>query len=169
MKSRKTLMTLGVIVAVLILGVGYATISNIELNINGTAAATASDDNFKVAFDSTVTPTKSEKTTDATISDDSTAVMTVEGLTTSGETATATYTIKNSSDDLSASLTAAVTQVAGDYAEYFEVTTDMNTATTVAAGNSTTITVTVKLKKTPAKDIEAQNFKVTITAEPVAA
>jgi len=179
MKSRKTLMTLGVIVAVLILGVGYATISSIELNINGTAAVITSQNDFKVQFDTDGTV---ETSTDATIAksttetvnvvtgaytNETTATMTVN-LNSDNRTATATYTIENLSTDLSANLVAEVTQVSGTYADYFNVTQTL-ASSTVAAGASTTIVVQVDLKKVPATDIDAQTFTVKITASPVVA
>lgn len=71
--------------------------------------------------------------------------MNVNGLTAKGDTATATYTIANTSADLSAVLSA-TTSNTND--EFFKVTQNIAKGT-VAAGDSTTITVTVELIKTP--------------------
>lgn len=163
MKSKKTLMTLGVIVAVLVLGVGYAAITDINLNINGTAAATPSDDNFSVIF--TGTPSTSGDTVSASITDDLTATMTVTGLTTTGDTATASYTIKNASEELSATVEQGT--ITNDNETYFEVTTDWTT-TTLAADGSKTVTVTVKLIKTPIED-QSATFTIPFTATAVLA
>ena len=44
MKKRKTFIAMALVIAVLVLGVGYAAISNITLNVNGTANVTANAD-----------------------------------------------------------------------------------------------------------------------------
>jgi len=172
MKQRKTLVTLGLVVAILVLGVGYA-MSNIELSINGKVSATVSDENFKVAFDGTPSTTTSstDVTAEASITADTNnlaAEMTVSNLSTIGDKATATFTIKNSSTDLGADLSAVITQVSGTYKDYFKVSVNeaWNDTVSVAAGQSTTIEVTVELIKTPIEAINDQTFSVAITATP---
>ena len=52
MKNKKGLSTLIIVlVAIIVLGIGYAVIENITLTINGSATATANDANFKVIFE----------------------------------------------------------------------------------------------------------------------
>ena len=46
-----------VLIAVITLGIGYATIANIVLSINGTASGSVDSNNFNVHFDRSVTPT----------------------------------------------------------------------------------------------------------------
>lgn len=171
MKRTKIYVMIAVIIAVLILGIGYAAISNITLNINGTASATTADENFKVKFDGTVTPTSTVPdgvegaTATGTITNDTTATIAVSGLTTKDQTATVTYTILNDSPELSANLAASVKTNNND--EYFDVTTSL-AKTTLAKGETTTLTVTVKLKKTPIAD-QTTNITVGIEASPVVA
>lgn len=151
-----------VIVAILIIGVGYAAISNITLNITGTAAATPNDANFAVAFSGTPTVSDATKVT-AAVTDEENATINVTGLIAKGDIATATYTIQNTSADLSAELSATVTN---SNEEYFEVTYDLG-ATNIAKGAATTITVTVELIKTPITDSVSSTVGVQIIAEPV--
>ena len=60
MKNNSTrVVGLVLIVAVLLVAIGYAAITSVTLNINGTANATTNSDNFVVRF--TGTPTVSDK------------------------------------------------------------------------------------------------------------
>ena len=164
MKSNSTrVVGLVLIVAVLLVAIGYAAITSVTLNINGTANATTNSDNFVVRFTGTPTVSDRSKVT-ATLSttDQLKATMNVEGLTAKGDTATATYTIENASPDLSAALTATTSNT---NTEYFDVTYAFAKGT-IAHGETTTITVTVELKKTPIKDNVSSDIGVVITAEP---
>lgn len=165
MKNRKTLITLGVIVAVLMLGVGYAVISDINLSINGNATATTSDENFKVVFDNSATTVSDDTKVTATVDKGQlTATMTVTGLTTTGDTATATYTIKNNSTELSALVSQDSTKITNDNKTYFDITTNWE-ETTLAHGGSKTVTVTVKLIKTPATEDQTATFTIPFVAK----
>lgn len=164
MKKRNTYVGLVLLVAVLMLGIGYAAISNITLNIGGTAKAVISDENFKVKF--TGTPEVSDADLiSASISNDTTATINVDSFTAKGQTATATYTILNDSADLSASI--AVPTITNSNTEYFAVTTDWDAAKTVAAQGTTTITVTVELIKTPIDSDQEAGINVSLVASPV--
>lgn len=163
MKKRRTFIIIAMLIGVLLLGIGYAVISNVTLRIEGTAAASANAENFKVKF--TGTPTKSDETkvTEAIIVDELNAKIKVEGLTAKGDKATATYTVLNNSEDLTANLGATITN---NNEEYFSVTKEL-AASSITAGNTTTITVTVELLKTPIDaDVTAQ-IGVEVAAEPV--
>ena len=143
MKNKSLVVGAVIVAAVVILGVAYAAISNITLTINGSAAATPSDANFTVKFSGT--PTKTGKTTEATITDDHTATLKVEGL--SAKLATPAIACSNT--------------------EYFEVTTDYAASNnTITAGSSTTLTVTVRLIKTPIEALDPATVSVGITASP---
>lgn len=50
MKKTSKIIMLSLVVAALLLGIGYAAIQNITLNISGTATADPSQTNFKVSF-----------------------------------------------------------------------------------------------------------------------
>ena len=154
------------LIAVILVGIAYAAITNVTLNINGTGSAQAGKDNFVVEFIGEPT-TGGKGTTTATIntSKRTEGTMNVEGLTAKGDTATATFTVQNSSQDLSADLTAKATSSNEDY---FEVRCQIED-TTLKAGATTELTVTVELLKTPideTKEDLSTNIGVSITAEP---
>ena len=152
--------------AIILVAVAYAAITSTQLNINGTGNATANQSNFKVEFIGTPT-TGGKGTTTATIDSSvkTNGTVTVNGLTAKGDEATATYTVKNQSADLSADLSAKATS---SNEEYFEVLCTLE-KTTLKAQEETTLKVTVRLLKTPIDETK-ENLKtdigVTVTAEP---
>ena len=154
------------LVAIMLVAVAYAAITNVGLNINGVGNAQAKQENFNVEF--VGTPSTSGKgTTTATISsDDKTqGSVNVTGLTAKGDEAVATYTVKNQSADISADLTADATS---SNQEYFEVICALE-KTTLKAQEETTLKVTVRLLKTPideTKEDLKSNIGVSIKAEP---
>ena len=93
--------------------------------------------------------------------------MNVTGLTAKGNTATATFEIENTSADLSAALSV-VDPVENSNPEYFDVT--YNIADPVIGVNettaTTTITVTVKLIKTPITQDEETTIGIILNADP---
>ena len=155
-----------VLLAIILVAVGYAAITNVTLNINGTAKSEVSQANFVVEF--TGTPSTGGKgTITATINENKKTEGTIEvsGLSAKGDTATATYTVKNNSQDLSADLTAEATSSNSDY---FEVISKLD-KTTLKAKEETSLTITIKLLKTPideTKEDLKSNIGVSITAEP---
>lgn len=116
MKNKKSFFGLALIVAVLVLGVGYA-ISTTELAITGTIGATPNDSSFQVYFDETessiipvvnsVNKTEEENTkvlASAGVTGPRAAKLEVSRLWAKGDSVSATYTILNDSADLSANL-----------------------------------------------------------------
>lgn len=167
-KSTKILTAVVVFLAVVLVAVGYAAITSVNLKISGSAKAEGQQTNFSVEFTGTPT-TGGDGTTTATLSttDKKAATMNVTGLTAKGEKATATFTVKNTSADLSANLAATATN---DNETYFKVTYAIANPTTIAKDGTTTITVTVELLKTPIQETEAEltaNIEVLLTATPV--
>lgn len=167
-KSTKILTAVVVFLAVVLVAVGYAAITSVNLKISGSAKAEGQQTNFSVEFTGTPT-TGGDGTTTATLSttDKKEATMNVTGLTAKGEKATATFTVKNTSADLSANLAATATN---DNETYFKVTYSIANPTTIAKDGTTTITVTVELLKTPIQETEAEltaNIEVLLTATPV--
>ena len=154
------------VLAIILVAVAYAAITSTQLNINGTGNATANQSNFKVEFIGTPT-TGGKGTTTATIdsANKTNGTVTVNGLTAKGDEATATYTVKNQSADLSADLSVKATS---SNEEYFEVLCTLE-KTTLKAQEETTLKVTVRLLKTPIDETK-ENLKtdigVTVTAEP---
>lgn len=164
-KKAKTIIGVVLFIAILSIAVGFAAITSVQLNISGTAGATASQENFKVEFTGEPEVSDGEKV-EATINnmDKTNATMNVTGLTAKDEFVTATYTIKNLSADLSAQLSAKTTT---SNTEYFDVTYNIDEPTTLTANGETTITVTVTLKKTPIEEPATGTIGVTITADPL--
>ena len=146
----------------LVLGVGYAAIQNITLNIEGTATANPSQSNFKVMF--TGTPKVSDNTyVTAGITDDINATISVSGLTQKGQTVSAEYTVQNVSTDISADLSVATTN---SNTEYFTLKSEL-AKTSLTAGEATTVKVTVELTKTPIAGSVNSTIGVRLTAMPV--
>lgn len=103
MKQKRTFLLLSVVVAVLVMAIGYAAVSNINLRVSGAAQATPDQGNFKIAFTGTPSITKKGNATcTAQLTGDTSAVLNITGLSTSGDEAIATFTVKNSSPDISA-------------------------------------------------------------------
>lgn len=162
MTKTSKIILVTIIATMILLGLGYAAIQNITLTIAGTAAADPSQSNFIVKF--TGTPTVSSLTNvAAAITDDINATINVTGLTEKGQIATATYDIENSSIDLSADLGLTLTN---SNTEFFSIKSDL-AKTSLKAGESTTVTVTVELLKTPIDGSEESTIGIQITAAPV--
>ena len=154
------------LVAILLVAVGYAAITKVGLNIDGTAKSEGNPDNFKVELIGEP-QTSGDGTTTATINtaDKTQGTMNVSGLNAKGQTAIATYTVKNQSADLSADLTAKATSTND---EYFEVQCSLD-KTTLKAQEETTMTVKVKLLKTPideTKENLSTEIGINVDAEP---
>ena len=155
-----------VLLAIVLVAIGYAAIGNVRLNITGSAKGEAKQDNFLVEFIGTPS-TSGKGTTTATISesDKTKGTVNVTGLTAKGDEATATYTVKNQSSDISADLTAEATS---SNQAYFEVICSLE-KTTLKAQEETTLKVTVRLLKTPIDETKEDlnsDIEVTLTAEP---
>lgn len=164
MKNRKKMITTALIVLVLLLGVGYATVSSVNLNINGSAKAGSKE--LQVFYDGTNSGTSAKVTAISSPVNTRAATFTVENMTLN-ETVTMTFEVKNYETDVNATLAApSVTQNTNQ--EYFQVTTSCD-KTTLNAGDTATITVNVKLIKTPVSE-EAGSTTVTVemAASPVA-
>jgi len=92
MKKTNQIIVVVLIIALLLLGIGYAAIQNITLNIEGIVTADPSQSNFKVKY--TGTPKVSDNTyVTAGITDDINATITVNGLTEKGQTVSSEYTV----------------------------------------------------------------------------
>lgn len=164
MKNRKKMITTALIVLVLLLGVGYATVSSVSLNINGTSKAETKE--LQVFYDGTNSGTSAKVTAISSPVNTRAATFTVENMTLN-ETVTMTFEVKNYEKDVNATL-AAPNVTENTKPEYFQVTTSCD-KTTLNAGETATITVNVKLIKTPVSE-EAGSTTVTVemAASPVA-
>lgn len=170
MNKNKTILGVVLLIAILLLGIGYAAITGLDLNINGTANATANSDNFIVKF---TNATAGDNCTLAEITSSDTnrrtATMNVEGLKSAGDKATATFVVTNESPDLNAVLavkTKTMTDTGTGDADYFDVeATIADNASSMAPSATRTVTVTVTLNKTIVEDKTA-TINVQLTATP---
>lgn len=163
--KKNSLISFIFIVLICALGVGYAVVSSINLNINGTVSTAESA--MEVSFEGTTTTAGAGTTTASATKGSLEATITVTGLEAIGDTATATYTIQNSEKDLDASITKK--EITNDKEAFFEVTTSVDTTATVIGKTSTgTVTITVRLIKVPIDSADSTaNIKVTLQAAPV--
>ena len=164
MKNQKSILGMGILILVLILGVGYAVVSSVNLDITGTAAVKGA--NLKVSFNGETTKSDENKVTATSTDGTLSANISVKDLELN-ESVTATYTIKNEETDVNASIIKA--SIDNDKSDFFEVTTDVDaTAKTITSEGTGTVTVTVKLIKTPiSSDDSTANISVKLTATPV--
>ena len=165
MNRKKTLYGLGLLALILVLGVGYAAVSEVTLNIDG--SATVASEALKVSFNG-VTDTEDDDKVVASSTDNSlNASIQVTNLTLN-EAVSATYTIKNQETDVDANVIKK--QISNDKSEFFEVTTSVDdSAETITAGGTGTVTVTVRLIKTPVETSDSTaNIQIDLTASPVA-
>ena len=165
MNRKKTLYGLGLLALILVLGVGYAAVSEVTLNIDG--SATVASEALKVSFNG-VTDTEDDDKVVASSTDNSlNASIQVTNLTLNEEVS-ATYTIKNQETDVDANVIKK--QISNDKPEFFEVTTSVDdSAETITAGGTGTVTVTVRLIKTPIEATDSTaNIQIDLTASPVA-
>ena len=164
MNRKKTLYGLGLLALILVLGVGYAAVSEVTLNIDG--SATVASEALKVSFNG-VTDTEDDDKVVASSTDNSlNASIQVTNLTLN-EAVSATYTIKNQETDVDANVIKK--QISNDKPEFFEVTTSVDdSAETITAGGTGTVTVTVRLIKTPIEISDSTaNIQIDLTASPV--
>lgn len=166
MKNRKTVVVAFLLVAVMLLGVGYAALTDI-LTINGSAevSQTAAEDAFNedIYFSEAVAKeADNEASVDDTDNDKASfAANTLKG---KGDKATFTFTIKNDGD-VAATVTPELKS--NTQADYFTVTNDWaDTAKDLAAGGVITYTITVELIKTPTETISG-SFQVDLNATSV--
>lgn len=164
MRQRKTIQLLGVVAAILLISVGYASIQNLNLTVTGNVTASPDQGNFKVAFTGKPTFTKTGNgSATLSITGDLSATMDVSGLTTVGDTLTATFKIANTSTDITAYLANTVTNT---NKEYFQVTSSLSGTELAPQTGTTELRVTVKLIKTPVSGDQKDTLKVQVTASP---
>ena len=162
MRKTSKIILVTLFATMLLLGLGYAAIQNITLSISGTAAASAVQGNFDVGF-TEVTEISDETYVNASVNSNVKATFNVSGLTQKGQTAYAIYEITNNSSDLSTDLSV---ETSNSNTEYFTISSRL-ADTSLVAGDSTTVTVTVELTKTPIEGEVSSTIGVVLTAMPV--
>ena len=167
MKNKKHLYGLIIFVMVLVLGVGYAVVSSVDLTITGTAGTETK--NLDVVI-SAASPNNTSADVYGTVTNPAglTATIHVANMQAVGETQTVTYTITNREADVAASILKKTITV--DKSEFFNVTTSVDSSPVVAAKNNgtATVTVTVELIKMPIASADSTaNITVTLEASAV--
>ena len=176
MKNRKRIVVAFLLVVALVLGVGYAALTDV-LSITGTADISAG--NAQSAFDEDIyfsdavvlDPISSSDKAEVT-SDNDVAMFASYGLASKGDVTNFKFTIKNDSD-LDVTISPVLTVVGDDNAvavanTWFSVYSDWNGLPhTVDANSSIEYTVTVELKATPTLmegELISSTFNITLTA-----
>lgn len=160
MKKKKSLLSLGIIALILVLGVGYAVVNQVGLTFGGTATAGNAD--IKVDIES-VTVNKNDESSvvveNTLKAHDKEDTFTITGMKL-GETVGFVYTIMNHETDVVAQIEEAAA-ISNTNTNNFTVTVSRkNDFTTLQPGESNEVYVTVTLTKTPLTDNEG---KTTIT------
>ncbi len=157
MKNKKIFVGIALLIVVLLIGIGYAAITD-SLSITGTATTAVDDENFKVVFTGETNPaTATDGVTATAVDGAKTATLDVTGLSTKGDSKSATFTIQNRSEELKALVKVNTKTI--ENSEFFTV--DATVADTSALGPdaTTTVTVTVTLNKTP---IDVVNGRINV-------
>ena len=167
MRVDKIILSLGVITLVLAMllstSVAYAFETGNIIKINDKPTSTLGAEGFNVAFLNNVKTIGDGKTT-VKITGDTTASVEITGLKNVGDSATAIFTIKNSSRDFAAELKAFVENT---NTEYFKATVSILDKLIEARNGMTTVRFTVELIKLPIlNDVEA-SIEANIVANPV--
>ena len=169
MKNKKSLLSLGLLALVLVLGVGYAVVSSVDLTIGG--SATVKDADLKVII--------------TNVEDKSTVIQDGASVThtwkTSGETedtfeitnmilneeVTIEYTVTNEETDVTANLAEKIA-LDNDNTTHFSATYSIaEDGAELSPGESTVVTVKVKLNVTPTTEEESTaNIGFTLAASP---
>ena len=166
MKNRKSVIVAFLLVAVMLLGVGYAALTDV-LDITGTADVnqSAAEESFNEdIYFSAAAANETGNTASVNADNNDKASFTANTLKGKGDKATFTFTIKNNGD-VNADITPKLNASLGNsQPDYFTVTSDWDGATkALNAGAEITYTITVELIKTPTETISS-SFLVELTA-----
>ena len=166
MKNRRTVVVAFLLCAVMLLGVGYAALSD-TLDITGSADVnqSAAEEAFNTdVYFSAAVANETGNTASVNADNNDKASFTAATLKGKGDKVTFTFTIKNDGD-VDATVTPKLNATLGNTnPEYFTVTSDWNgQSKTLEAGKELTYTVTVELIKTPTETI-AGSFLIELTA-----
>ena len=165
--SRKKIKVfLFVLISILTISIGYASISAINMLINGNGTASVNQNNFKVHFTQAqaitgTTGVSGTSTIDA--QDDTKAMFDVTGLTKVGDYAEAEYTIKNDSAGIGAEISLNLSNTNNEYFKVTETILDNK----LQAGEETTAKVKVEMIKTPITDTVSTSITATLIASPL--
>ena len=160
MRNRKLLLSISIFALILVLSVGYAVISYVDLYID--VSAQAATETLDVSFKS-ASPTSGNVY--GTVSDGLHASLTASDLVLNVPV-TVTYTVQNNETDVDASIVEQT--LTNSNSQYFSVTTNVKTAKTCAKGGTLDVIVTVTLIKTPVSESDnSADIDITLRATPV--
>ena len=175
MNKQKRVITGVIVVAILLMAIGYAGFSVQELTITGTASATASQDNFQVYFSGVNTKVETNGTVEIIGAEegDHEAEVNVSKLSKAGDTAYAILQIINNSNDVDATSVKVTAQ--GTDSDFFDIaavmckedgsTDGITEENPVISGGITYVKVSATLKTTPTANVDT-DINVTIEATP---
>ena len=165
MKKRRSTIISFLLVAALLLGIGYAALTDV-LDINGTADVnqSAAEEAFNTdIYFSNAVANDAGNVASVDAGDNDMASFTASNLKGKDDVATFTFTITNDGD-VDAVVTPTLAADGNSNAEYFSIVSDWNAQPkTVKSGESVTYTVTVTLLKTPTESIHGA-FHIELTA-----
>ena len=164
--SRKKIKVfLFVLISILTISIGYASISAINLLINGNGTASVNQQNFKVHFTEAkeITGTTGVSGTTIIESNDTIASFNVTGLSKTGDYAEAEYTIKNDSAGIGAEISLNLSNTNNEYFKVTETILDNK----LQAGDETTASVKVEMIKTPINDSVTTSVTAKLIATPL--
>lgn len=176
MNKKKTMTALIIVLAVLFIGIGYAAISSVTLNIVGNAKVEPGNNAFDVNYKNisgtvssdVITGTAStgftitSTNTHANYTGLRTATITANEFTQKDQYVDFTFTVQNDSADLNAKLTTADISLP-TATDYFEATVVGTVNLNMAPGETGDFTIRVKCKKTPTSAQTWDNFVITLT------
>ena len=166
MKNRNTIVVAFLLAAVMLLGVGYAALSD-TLDITGSADVnqSAAEEAFNEdIYFSAAVANEAGNTASVNADNNDKASFTINTFKGKDDVATFTFTIKNNGD-VDANVTPKLNASLGNTnPEYFSISSDWNgEAKTLAAHSEITYTVTVELLKTPTETISG-SFLIELVA-----
>lgn len=165
MDKSKTRFAMIIMLVVFFLGVGYALVNSVTLNITGTG--TSKTEELEVIFKEATIVTNPEKVVATKKeNEDLSANLEVKNLKLN-ETVSATYTVQNKELDVHANLV--TTSIENSNPEYFKVTTNLKENDIVEAKNGELdIKISVTLIKTPlTKEQSEAQITITFNATPI--
>lgn len=165
--KKKTFMGLALLLAVLVLGVGYAlTASDLIVSLGATAEKTEGFNVIFSAAEKISTDTATAKLTEIKTTEDTKASMTVS-LKNVGDNVTGKFTVKNASlEGINADFANANIVVDPATSSYFtvEVTKAFTTSTVLEQNDTTTFDVKVTLiKANVTESVVTENFTITLS------
>ena len=177
MKNRKIAIVAFMLCAAMVIGLGYAAVTNV-LDIQGstTISATAAEEEFNEDIYFTGVKDNTDHyvqsitdsatygyTANINTNNNDKAQFTVTGLKETGDEVSITYQIKNES---AYSATVSVKTNTNTNTDYFKFTNDITSTTSIAAGGTVDVTVTVELIKQPTEQQSASFvLELNVTAD----